>query len=125
VEAIEVFIPGAFETYFDGTGVVAGDPYSTDPDQERGAQELRQAWKERTTFKRGRGYLYGVRLSSIDAALVLAEYAGWCISANYGGDVDHTEVRGARTVLERVTAATSGRITYDGFNVRLDGAVVA
>ena len=119
--AFEVFVPGAFETFFSGTGVVAGDPYSSDPEQERGAAELREAWQGRTTFRRGRGYTLGLRLPSIEAAVVLAEYAEACLSAN-SDEPDYSEVAAARKVLERVEQATGGRVAWNGYYVTRDGA---
>jgi hypothetical protein len=126
-EAFEVFVPGAFETFFSGTGVVAGDPYSQDPAMERGAKELREAWQGRTTFKRGRGRVYGLRLTSVEAAVVLAEYAEVCLMLNsqQHGENDHSEKTAARKVLERIGDATGGRVIYDGWNINLDGRRVA
>lgn len=114
-------IPGAFHTFLDGTGAVAGDLYSNDPDEERGAQELRAAYLGSTKIKRGKGYALRLDLPSVDAAVVLAEYAETCIHSNFGGDKEWSEINAARTVLERVQQATEGRVAYNGFYVTLDG----
>lgn len=123
----DVFAPGAFDSFLSGTSVIAGEPWSTDPEQQRGADELRQAYREATTFRRGKGYVFGLRLPSIEAACVLAGYAEACIiSGTAVGDADErryyaSEVAAARKVLERIEQATGGRVTYDGWGVRLDG----
>lgn len=119
-----VDLPGAFEAYFSGTGVVAGDLYSTDPEQERGAAELRAAWDERESIKRGKGHSDRLTLPSVEAVVVLAEYASTCISSNYGGDLDYSEVAAARKVIARCSAATGGRVGWTGMWVMLDGEIV-
>lgn len=121
-----VDIPGAFESFFTGTGAIqqAGTPgysYSDNPDMERGAIELRRAWETSTRLRRGRGHTDRVELSSVEAAIVLAEYAEVCLSSNFGGDREWSEINAARTVLARIEKATDGRVTFDGWNVYLDG----
>lgn len=117
----EVSVPGAFETFFSGTGVVAGNRYSDNPEEERGAAELRAAWNARTVTLRGRGCSLGLVLPSIEAAVVLAEYAATCLHANHGGDPEYSEIGAARKVLERVADATGHRVAYNGFSVTVDG----
>jgi hypothetical protein len=117
-------VPGAFECFFTGSGAYAGDPYSNDPEPEQGARDLVAAWKEAPTIRRGKGHSIRVTLPSVFAALVLAEYAEACLTSNYGGDVEQSEVRAARAVHARIEEATAGRVTYDGWNVRLDGEKV-
>jgi len=121
----ELFCPGAFETFFSGTGVVAGEPFSDDPVEQAAAEQVRQAYRESTSFKRGKGYLFGLRLESVEAVAIVASYADWCIHSNYGGEVEHTEVRAARKVLERAEKITGGRVKHDGFSVLLDGKRVS
>ena len=123
--AYTIDVPGALVTFLDGSGAVQGDPYSQHPDSERGAQELRAAYKAASSVRRGRGYALRLELPSIDAVLVLAEYAATCLSANYGGDLDYSEARAARAVLGRAEHVTGGRVAFDGYWVRLDGEVTA
>jgi hypothetical protein len=114
-----VDVPGAFDTYFSGTGVVAGQPYSDDADTERGAQELRTAWEERRVIRRGRGYTMRLELPSTHAVLVLAEHGEWCLSRN-SDEPDYSEVAAAWKVIDRCAAADP-RIVWDGYSVTLDG----
>lgn len=116
-------VPGAFETYFTGSGVYAGETYTDEPEIERGAKELREAWLNGRTIRRGKGHTLRVELPSVEATVVLAEYAMWCLGVNYGGDRDYAEIAAARKTLERIEAATDGRVVYDGWNVRFDGRV--
>lgn len=124
MSTIQVDIPGALDCFLDGTGAIQGQLYSDDPDQERGAQELRVAYRAARHIKRGHGYSVRVELPSIDAAVVLAEYAETCIHSNLGGDDEPSERRAAVAVLERIGKATDGRVTWDGWHVRLDGVVL-
>jgi hypothetical protein len=118
---ITVDIPGALDCFLGGTGAMQGQLYSNDPDEERGAQELRAAYRGGRHIRRGRGYTLRVELPSIEAAVVLAEYADTCIHSNLGGDDDASERRAAVRTLERIAAATDGRVAWDGWNVLLDG----
>jgi hypothetical protein len=113
-------VPGAFHTFLSGTGAVAGNVYS-DGAIERGARELRAAYLGSREIRRGRGYSLRLELPSVEAVVVLAEYADACLHSNYGGDMDHSEVAAARVVLERVERVTDGRVRHDGWNVTLDG----
>lgn len=118
-----VDVPGAFDSFFGGTGVMAGDPYSRHAEQQRGADELRAAWLAGTYVRRGKGHSIRLTLPSLEAVVVLAEYADACLAAN-SDEPDYSEVRAARAILERVGPATDGRVTYDGWAVRLDGEQV-
>lgn len=118
-----VDVPGAFETFFTCTGTYVGQRYSNDPDLELGSQKLRQAWLAAKTIKRGRGHTIRLECLSAEAAVVLAEYAHWCLSAN-SDEPDYSEVAAARTVHQRVETATGGRVKFNGFYVTLDDTKV-
>jgi len=113
---MQIDVPGAFETYFSGTGVMAGQQYTDEPEIERGARELRVAWLAARRITRGRGYSLRLELPSDEAACVLAEYAMWCLGAN-ADEPEYSEMDAARKVLRRVEKATDGRVRWDGWNV--------
>lgn len=75
IAVVSVSVPGAFESFFTGTGVYAGQTWSDDPDEERAAQELAAAWRDARHVKRGKGKSIELMHLSLGAALVLAEYA--------------------------------------------------
>jgi len=122
--AFTIMVPGAFDTFLSGTGVVQGDPWSSDPEQESDAAGMRAAYVSRKVIPRGRGYSMQMALPTIGAVVVLAEYAVACLNANQYGDMDYSEMAAARKLLERCSEATGGRVSYDGWHVRLDGEVV-
>ena len=115
----EISMPGAFITFWTGTGVVSGDPYSDDPDEERGARELREAWLACRSVKRGRGLSYKLTLPSPDAVLVLLGYAATCIMLNETGsdEPDHSELGAARKVFARCEQA----LERAGYRVVMEG----
>lgn len=104
-------LPGKFDSFFSGTGVVAGDPYSDDPLLETGARLLEAAYHDRYLIRRGKGYSLRLDIGShatseeiVTAALhVLWDYADSCLVAN-SDEPDHSEVASAKTVLARLAA---------------------
>lgn len=123
-----VDLPGAFDSFFGGTGVAAGQGYSTDDDLERGARGLEAAYKTARRIRRGKGYALRLEISTVEGAAVLAAYADACLVTNAGADSysrDHAEVAAARKVIDQVATATGGRVRHDGWNVLLDGQAIA
>ncbi len=115
-----VDIPGAFDTFFTGTGCYAGQPYTSDPEMERGSRELAAAYRSARHITRGKGYTLRAELPSIEAAVVLAEHAVWCIGRN-ADEPEYSEMSAARKVAERVEQATEGRVVFNGWYITLDG----
>jgi len=101
----KIVVPGAFHCYLDGTGAVQGDIYSRDPEIERGAQELRDAYRNARRVRRGYGYSLRLDLPSPEAVQVLREYAESCVESILFGDPDAAELRAARAVITRCEQA--------------------
>lgn len=103
---VTIDMPGAFETFWTGTGVAQGQVYVDDDEAlEAGAKELRHAYDVGKSIRRGRGYSMRLTLTTPEAVEVLRDYADVCISSNLGGDVDYAEVRAARALVVRCNAA--------------------
>lgn len=102
MEKIDFIIPGAFVTWWTGTGVAQGqwEAYSDDPVERSYASELYNAWQNHTSRRRGRGYEYHIKISP-GCAGVLAVYADMCIEVNLYGDREQSELDAARRVMER------------------------
>jgi hypothetical protein len=88
-------MPGAFETYWTGSGVMAGEPYSADEDMEVGARLAAGAFRYGKTIKRGMGCSIRMKLYTREAVEVLLDYAETCATANRGGDMEWSEYRAA------------------------------
>ena len=120
---LTVDMPGAMSTWWSGTGVIAGERYSDSPAEQAGAEEIARAWRERQVIRRGKGHSLRLTVSDPHALGVLADYAETLISINEGGDMDHSEVRAARTLIERIEAelARNGwRLVRLHWNTRIE-----
>lgn len=117
-------IPGAFDTYWQGTSVeqdladeyVEGETrhvYTDDVEGERAAYELRDAMRAAPTQKRGKGTRRTVEISRA-AANVLWGYASmsiFTITEGMGGDERRwytSELRAARKIVEQIEAVVPG-----------------
>ena len=101
-------MPGAFVTYWTGTGVAQGQEWSSVPEEEAGARELRAAFDNCETLKRGFGFTHRLTLRSREAVVVLCEYAETCVSINesVGSDErEYAELRAARKIIGQCEAA--------------------
>lgn len=97
-------MPGAFETFWTGTGVAQGQPWSTVPEEEAGARELLAAWNNRRTIKRGFGVTHRLILRSREAVMCLCEYAEANVNINQQGSAEereYAELRAARRIIEQ------------------------
>lgn len=110
-------MPGAFDSYFSGTGIGQGQDLEDNADRA-----LYDAYRNATRIRSGKGYRLRMTVD-LDGAASLAEYCDFCIGANsqtYGENIN-SELQAARKLLERIEDATGGRVRHDGWNVLLDG----
>jgi hypothetical protein len=98
-------VPGSVTSYLSGSSAVQGQPYSEDPEIERGAQELCTAYGTARRISRGRGFSLRLELPSREAVIVLDEYAEMCIESNLYGDPEPAELRAARQLRVRCAEA--------------------
>lgn len=86
-----VDLPGKFDSWFSGTGLIQGEPISQqsdDPHYNAAAQLVKAAYDASRYIKRGKdGYtlrltLTGERGLVIDALAYLADYGDYCMVAN-------------------------------------------
>lgn len=103
-------MPGAFHAFFDGTGLAQGDRWSDDDEEELDAEALREAWRNRQTIKRGRGYSLRLVVPSAGAVAILRDYAETCVASNRGsGEPNGTEITAANILIARCDAAVGQR----------------
>jgi hypothetical protein len=119
---VRVDMPGAFDSFFSGSGVAQGERYSEEGSLLTiGGRLLTEAYQAAGRVKRGRGYIVPLRLSGaaevVRAALeVLIDYAETCVviagdtvedrSADPQDRADaRTEAAAARRTIERAKAA--------------------
>jgi hypothetical protein len=95
---VTIKIPGAFDAWFEGTGLAQGQDNS-DPE----CKATYDAYVNRREIRAGRGY-YLVIEANATVLKILAEYADYCLDANTDEPVA-SEIKGARTVIARVQAA--------------------
>ena len=116
-ELYTIDVPGAFDSYFSGTGIGQGQELESESDRAFYA-----AYRGAKTIRSGKGYRLRMAVD-LDGAATLAEYADFCIGANSQtyGENNGSELAAARTLLERIEATTEGRVRYDGWSVLLDG----
>lgn len=97
-----VMMPGAFDSFWTGTGVAQGQQWSDDPVEEAGARQLRRAWERAYAQRVGKGHRRMLHLTAA-AVQVLADYADACISSIEGSSDEGlgSELRAARQLRER------------------------
>lgn len=97
-----VMMPGAFDSFWTGTGVAQGQQWSDDPAEEAGARQLRRAWERAYAQRVGKGHRRMLQLTRA-AVQVLADYADACISSIEGSSDEGlgSELRAARQLRER------------------------
>lgn len=91
---VEIKIPGAFDSWFEGTGLLQGQD-----DSEPDIKATRLAWEAGRLVNVGRGH-YTVVTATEEVLRVLAEYGEYCLDAN-ADEPEHSEIVAARKVIKR------------------------
>lgn len=97
---VTLSLPGKFCDWLDGTNLAQGMD-DADPD----CKATREAYSAGTLRRTPKGYSIKITTGDTTVLNVLREYADTCIDSNLNGEPDAAEVRAARTVIERATAA--------------------